>query len=166
MPWALAVLLWALSGRGLGSRAGALPLLWGPGLVSVGRLPPPYWRRKACSVGLCKVSQTQNRARRHFACRNSTHFCPAGPSPLQPISATYFGKLSPCARPAQGAVWIFGAVPILVTVSACDCSTPCRGAHVRTCLLHVFSHLHNALPTSVRLRSPRLKTAHPNEGTS
>ena len=52
-PWALAVLLRALPGRGLGSRAGALPLLWGPGLVSVGRPPPPYRCTKARSVMLC-----------------------------------------------------------------------------------------------------------------
>ena len=52
-PWALAVLLRAQLGRGLGSRAGALPLLWGPGLVSVGRPPPPYRCTKARSVMLC-----------------------------------------------------------------------------------------------------------------
>ena len=64
-PWALAVLLRAQLGRGLGSRAGALPLFWGPGLVSVGRRPPPYRCNKACSVMLCGVFPIQNRARRH-----------------------------------------------------------------------------------------------------
>ena len=34
----------------------------------------------------------------------------------------------------------FDAVSILVTVPACDCSTPCRGAQLCT-QLHVFSHI-------------------------
>ena len=39
----------------------------------------------------------------------------------------------------------FGAVSILVTVSACDCSTPCRGAQLCT-QLHVFSPIRMYAP--------------------
>ncbi len=72
-------LLLAHLGRGLGSRAGALPLFWGPGLVSVGRRPPPYRCNKACSVMLCGVFPIQNRARRHrshvLRARQGPAFC-------------------------------------------------------------------------------------------
>ena len=108
LPWALAVLLWALSGRGLGSRAGALPLLLGAWPCLRGAFAPTFLVPQGLQCSFCVgVFLTQNRARRHFACRNSTHFCPAGPVKLQPLSR----YVSPCARPA-GYVWVSWCVTI------------------------------------------------------